>query len=159
DRLIPRKKGGVLFFYAGAIALAGAAVITFGRGGSKQQPLPTAPAALHPSAVRINFNSDPDGAIVVRSDGKTLGLTPLSIEGPYSASAVEFKSRKVGFDKKTVYVAPTLPSPLSAPLHKTEAPPPPAPPPTPTTPAVRRTSTPTPPAQQTAKKKPPTDKP
>src|SRR5207253_5609688 len=111
-------------FYAGAAALAAAAVITFGRGGNNRQPLPTAPTALHPSAVRINFNSDPDGAIVLRSDGKTLGLTPLSIEVPYSDSAVEFQFRKVGFEKKTVYVVPNLPSPLFATLRKVEAAPP-----------------------------------
>jgi hypothetical protein len=73
--------------------------------------------------VRINFNSDPDGAIVIRSDGKTLGLTPLSIEVPYSDSAVDFQFRKVGFEKKTVYVVPNLPSPLFATLRKIEAPP------------------------------------
>ena len=73
--------------------------------------------------MRINFNSDPDGAIVLRSDGKTLGLTPLSIEVPYSDSAVEFQFRKAGFEKKTVYVVPNLPSPLFATLRKIEAPP------------------------------------
>jgi hypothetical protein len=93
-------------------------------GGGSKQALPTAPVALHPSAVRINFNSDPDGAIVLRSDGKTLGLTPLSIEVPYSDSAVEFQFRKVGYEKKTVYVVPNLPSPLFATLRKIETPPP-----------------------------------
>ena len=74
--------------------------------------------------MRINFNSDPDGAIVMRNDGKTLGLTPLSIEVPYSDSAVEFQFRKAGFEKKTVYVVPNLPSPLFATLRKIETPPP-----------------------------------
>ena len=125
DRFIPRKKGGVLVFYAGVACLAAAAVVTFvSRGGGNKQPLPTTPVALHPSAVRINFNSDPDGAIVMRADGKTLGLTPLSIEVPYSDSAVEFQFRKVGFEKKTVYVVPNLPSPLFATLRKIETPPP-----------------------------------
>jgi len=128
DRLIPKKKSSMLFFYIGVAAFAAAAVVmVVSRGGGKQQPLPTAPAALHPSAVRINFNSDPDGAIVLRSDGKTLGLTPLSIEVPYSDSAVEFQFHKVGFEKKTVYVVPNLPSPLFATLRKIEAPPPEAP--------------------------------
>ena len=62
----------------------------------------------------------PDGAIVLRGDGKTLGLTPLSIEVPYSDSAVEFQFRKAGFEKKTVYVVPNLPSPLFATLRKIE---------------------------------------
>jgi serine/threonine protein kinase len=123
ERLIPRKRSGILLMYLGVAAFAGAIVLTFGRGGGNKQQLPTAPAALHPSAVRINFNSDPDGAIVIRSDGKTLGLTPLSIEVPYSDSAVDFQFRKVGFEKKTVYVVPNLPSPLFATLRKIEAPP------------------------------------
>src|SRR4029079_6185985 len=110
DRLIPRKKSGMLSFTTDALFWAVAVVIMFvARGGGNKQPLPAAPVALHPSAVRINFNSDPDGAIVLRSDGKTLGLTPLSIEVPYSDSAVEFQFRKAGFEKKTVYVVPNLP--------------------------------------------------
>jgi serine/threonine protein kinase len=137
ERIIPRKKSSMLFFYIGVAAFTAAAVVMFvSRGGNNKQPLPTAPVALHPSAVRINFNSDPDGAIVVRSDGKTLGLTPLSIEVPYSDSAVEFQFRKVGFEKKTVYVVPNLPSPLFATLHKIEAPPP-EPPQVPTSPGRR----------------------
>jgi serine/threonine protein kinase len=125
DRLIPRKKSGMLAFYTGALFLAVAVVIMFiSRGGGNKQPLPATPVALHPSAVRINFNSDPDGAIVLRSDGKTLGLTPLSIEVPYSDSAVEFQFRKVGYEKKTVYVVPNLPSPLFATLRRIETPPP-----------------------------------
>src|SRR5262249_1259166 len=134
DRLIPKKKSSMLFFYIGVAAFAAAAVVmVVSRGGGKQQSLPTAPTALHPSAVRINFNSDPDGAIVLRSDGKTLGLTPLSIEVPYSDSAVEFQFHKVGYEKKTVYVVPNLPSPLFATLRKVEAPPP-------EVPAVQQTS-------------------
>jgi hypothetical protein len=95
-------------------------IMVMSRGGGGRQPLPAAPVALHPSAVRINFNSDPDGAVVLRSDGKTLGLTPLSIEVPYSDSAVEFQFRKVGYEKKTVYVVPNLPSPLFATLRHIE---------------------------------------
>jgi tRNA A-37 threonylcarbamoyl transferase component Bud32 len=138
DRLIPRKRSSLLFFYVGVAAFAAAVVVTVvSRGGGNKQPLPAAPVALHPSAVRINFNSDPDGAIVIRSDGKTLGLTPLSIEVPYSDSAVEFQFRKVGFEKKTVYVVPNLPSPLFATLRKIETP---AEAQTPPAPAARRPS-------------------
>jgi len=142
DRFIPKKKGGILFFYGGVLALAGAAVFTVvSCGGGGKQLLPTTPVALHPSAVRINFNSDPDGAIVLRGDGKTLGLTPLSIEVPYSDSAVEFQFRKAGFEKKTVYVVPNLPSPLFATLRKIEAPPPETPSPAPTSSSRRSGST------------------
>ena len=135
DRLpfIPKKKSSMLAFFGFAGVAAAALVLFVTRGGGtssykQQQPLPQ--VALHPSTVRINFNSDPDGAIVLRADGKTLGLTPLSIEVPYSDSAVEFQFRKVGFEKKTVYVVPNLPSPLFATMHKLETP---APETTPTT--------------------------
>src|SRR5262245_38226899 len=144
DRLpfLPKKKGGVLAFLglAGVAAAALVLVVTRsgGNSGYRQQQL-TPQVALHPATVRINFNSDPDGAIVVRADGKTLGLTPLSIEVPYSDSAVEFQFRKVGFEKKTVYVVPNLPSPLFATLRKIEAPPP-TPAPAQTSSSSRRSS-------------------
>jgi len=143
ERLVPKRKGGMLAFYVGIAGAAAAVVVLVvtrggGNSGYKQQQT-TAQVALHPSTVRINFNSDPDGAIVIRSDGKTLGLTPLSIEVPYSDSAVEFQFRKVGFEKKTVYVVPNLPSPLFATLHKLEAPAPEASA-TASTPASRRSS-------------------
>ncbi|HEY5447384.1 MAG TPA: serine/threonine-protein kinase [Polyangia bacterium] len=158
DRFIPRRKNGMLAFYAGILCVAGAVVVVVVNrgGGSKQQPLPTAPVALHPSAVRINFNSDPDGAVVSRADGKTLGLTPLSIEVPYSDSAVEFHFRKAGYEKKAVYVVPNLPSPLFATLRKVEEPP--LPTKTDTLP-TRRNPPGTPGGQFTKKKQPqPTEK-
>jgi hypothetical protein len=128
DRLpfIPKKKGSVLVFFGFAFVAAAALVLAVTRSGSNsgsRQQQPATQVALHPATVRINFNSDPDGAIVLRADGKTLGLTPLSIEVPYSDSAVEFQFRKVGFEKKTVYVVPNLPSPLFATMHKLETPP------------------------------------
>ena len=125
ERFVPKKKGGMLAFFGIAAGAAAALVLVVSRGGGnsgyrQQQPMPQ--VALHPATVRINFNSDPDGAIVLRGDGKTLGLTPLSIEVPYSDSAVEFQFRKVGFEKKTVYVVPNLPSPLFATMHEIEPP-------------------------------------
>ena len=75
---------------------------------------------LHPATVRVNFNSDPDGAVVLRPDGKTLGLTPLSIEIAYSDSAVEFQFKKQGYEPKTMYVVPNLPSPLFATLRRAD---------------------------------------
>jgi hypothetical protein len=70
--------------------------------------------------VRVNFNSDPDGAVVTRADGKALGLTPLSIEITYSDSAVEFQFKKAGYETKTMYIVPNLPSPLFATLRRIE---------------------------------------
>jgi hypothetical protein len=77
--------------------------------------LPTRPAT-----VRVNFNSDPDGAMVATGDGKTLGLTPLSIEVPYSDSAVEYVFKKQGYEVKTMYIVPNLPSPVFATMQEIE---------------------------------------
>jgi serine/threonine protein kinase len=115
------KKPGQAFLFVGIAACVGAAVVLFVPRRENRPPPPTAPVSLHPSSVRINFNSDPDGAIVVRND-KTLGLTPLSIEVPYSDSAVEYQFKKAGYENKTVYVVPNLPSPLFATLRKVELP-------------------------------------
>jgi hypothetical protein len=71
----------------------------------------------------VNFNSDPDKATVIRADsGKELGLTPLSIEVPYSDAAVEFVFKKPGFENKVMYIVPNLPSPLFATLQATPKP-------------------------------------
>jgi hypothetical protein len=77
-------------------------------------------APLHPATVRVNFNSDPDGAVITRADGKALGWTPLSIEIAYSDSAVEFQFKKAGYETKTMYIVPNLPSPLFATLRRIE---------------------------------------
>ena len=100
EHLIPKRRRGQAFLFVGIAACVGAAVVLFGPRRETRQPLPAAPVPLHPSSVRINFNSDPDGAIVMRGDGKTLGLTPLSIEVPYSDSAVEFMFRKAGYENE-----------------------------------------------------------
>ncbi|HEY4188522.1 MAG TPA: serine/threonine-protein kinase [Polyangia bacterium] len=71
-----------------------------------------------PATVRLNFTSDPDGAIVSReSDGSELGMTPLSIEVAYSNSPEKFVLRKVGFEDKMLFVVPNLPVPLFAALQ------------------------------------------
>ena len=49
DRLIPRKKSGMLAFYTGALFLAAAVVVMFvSRGGGNKQPLPAAPVRAAP---------------------------------------------------------------------------------------------------------------
>jgi hypothetical protein len=68
--------------------------------------------------VRINFMSDPDGATVTRVDsGSVLGTTPLSLEVPYSDSAVEFVLRKAGYEDKPMIIVPNLPAPMFASLR------------------------------------------
>ena len=143
DNLIPKRRS-TAFLAFGVAGVIGAAIVLVLPGREPRRPPVAAPLPLHPNSVRVNFNSDPDGAVIARGDGKTLGLTPLSIEVPYSDSAVEFVFKKAGYETKTVYVVPNLPSPLFATLRKVEieaAARPPQAPVTPT-PAVHRTRTP-----------------
>jgi len=120
ENLIPKRRSSQAILFVGIAALVGAAVVLFGPRREPRHPLPQATLPLHPSSVRVNFNSDPDGAVITRGDGKTLGLTPLSIEVPYSDSAVEFMFKKSGYESKTMYVVPNLPSPLFATLRRIE---------------------------------------
>ena len=121
DDLTPQKKTSraLLFFSIAAMTGAAVAVIT----GSRREALPPVPIAALPSrptTVRVNFNSDPDGAMISTGDGKSLGLTPLSIEVPYSDSAVEYVFKKQGYETKTMYIVPNLPSPLFATMQEIE---------------------------------------
>jgi hypothetical protein len=109
-------------------------------GRSKREPrrttaaaemLPARPvlkATMH-NPVRINFNSDPDGATVFKGDdGSAMGTTPLSMEVPYSDSSVQFILRKPGFEDKALFIVPNLPAPMFASLKPiVKAPPPPTP--------------------------------
>jgi serine/threonine protein kinase len=126
DNLIRTKQGSRVVLAIGVACATLAAVLLFGgHHNDARHALPAASLPLHPATVRVNFNSDPDGAIVVRADGKTLGLTPLSIEVVYSDSAVEFQFKKAGYEPKTMYVVPNLPSPLFATLRHADIEPPP----------------------------------
>jgi serine/threonine protein kinase len=120
DNFVIKKRTGQAFLLGAITLLVIVVVWGFGPRRAEKHPMPAAPLPLHPSSVRVNFNSDPDGAVVARGDGRTLGLTPLSIEVPYSDSAVEFVFKKSGFESKTVYVVPNLPSPLFATLRRME---------------------------------------
>jgi hypothetical protein len=120
ENLIPKRRSSQAILFFGIAAFVGAAVVLFGPRREPRHQLPQATLPLHPSSVRVNFNSDPDGAVITRGDGKTLGLTPLSIEVPYSDSAVEFIFKKSGFESKTMYVVPNLPSPMFATLRRIE---------------------------------------
>jgi eukaryotic-like serine/threonine-protein kinase len=120
ENLIPKRKSHQAILFVGIAAFVGALVVVLVPRREARPPIPAAPASLHPTSVRVNFNSDPDGAVVTRGDGKSLGLTPLSIEVPYSDSAVEFVFKKAGYEPKTMYVVPNLPSPLFATLRRVE---------------------------------------
>jgi serine/threonine-protein kinase len=122
ENLIPKGRSSQVLLFIGMSAFVGTAIVAIAPLFRREprRPVVAAPLPLHPSSVRVNFNSDPDGAVISRGDGKTLGLTPLSIEVPYSDSAVEFIFKKIGFETKTMYVVPNLPSPLFATLRRIE---------------------------------------
>jgi hypothetical protein len=120
DNLIRTKPGSRLVLLVGIASLTVAAIALLGPRRESRRPLPASTVPLHPATVRVNFNSDPDGAVVVQADGKTLGLTPLSIEVAYSDSAVEFLFKKAGYEPKTMYVVPNLPSPMFATLRRAD---------------------------------------
>jgi serine/threonine protein kinase len=77
------------------------------------------------AAVRVTFDSDPQGAAVDHGDGTALGVTPFSMDLPYSDVATEYSFRKTGYVTKVVPLVRNRPSPLFAGLRK-EAPAPPA---------------------------------
>jgi hypothetical protein len=121
DDLTPQKKTSRALLFVSIAAMTGAAIAVI--TGSRREARPPAPIAALPSrpaTVRVNFNSDPDGAMISTGEGKSLGLTPLSIEVPYSDSAVEYVFKKQGFETKTMYIVPNLPSPLFATMQETE---------------------------------------
>jgi len=130
EELTPRKTGRKALLFVAIAALTGLAFVAFtGRREShRPPPPPVVEAPRVPATVRVNFNSDPDRASVFRTDnGQELGQTPLSIEVPYSDSAVEFVFKKAGFENKVMYIVPNLPSPLFATLQPTPKPPKPDP--------------------------------
>jgi eukaryotic-like serine/threonine-protein kinase len=125
DEIVPaRHARGKLGMVAAALALAAIAgvVIVKTRGTSDQAPSASAStavaAAKPPTSVRVNFNSDPTHAMIVRADtGKALGETPLSTELPYSDTAIEFVFKKPGYENTVAFIVPNLPSPLFATLQ------------------------------------------
>jgi hypothetical protein len=72
----------------------------------------------------VNFSSDPAGASVSRSDGAVLGVTPLSVEIPYSDTPVDYRLDREGYRSKVTSLVPNLPSPVFVLLERL---PPPAP--------------------------------
>jgi serine/threonine protein kinase len=149
--LTPKKRTSRAVLFVAIASMTGAVIAYVTSRREVRHPAPVAALPSRPATVRVNFNSDPDGAMIALGDGTTLGRTPLSIEVPYSDSAVEYVFKKPGYETKTMYIVPNLPSPLFATLQSTEprrpaAAPSPAPPtatrkPTPPTPARRSKTT------------------
>ena len=120
--LAPKSGQKVVLTIMGGVALAGLAIVMAGRTKRETRRFNTAnagqsTAAKYPTAVRVNFSSDPDGAIVTRADGAELGRTPLSLEIPYSDSTVQFVLRKPGYEDKVMLIVPNLPAPIFATLR------------------------------------------
>ncbi|MEA2696841.1 MAG: eukaryotic-like serine/threonine-protein kinase [Myxococcales bacterium] len=125
EELTPRRTSRKALLFVALAGLTGLSL--FALTGRRETRHPAAPPVAEaprvPTAVRVNFNSDPDRATVYRTDtGQELGTTPLSIEVPYSDSAVEFVFKKSGFENKVMYIVPNLPSPLFATLQPTPKP-------------------------------------
>jgi serine/threonine protein kinase len=120
-----RNRGGLMLL--GVASLMGIVVVSMHGRGAGAQLVATARAAVRPSTIRVNFSSDPDGATISRSDGSILGVTPLSIDVPYSDKAVEYRVTKDGYAAKVSSFVPNLPLPVFALLEKNQEPAAPAP--------------------------------
>ena len=123
--LRPRlSRHGRLLLLGGAATLTLFVVASSVIRGHATRLLPRT-AARRPATVRVNFGSNPTGAIIARNDGAVLGVTPLSVEIPYSDAPVEYRLYKEGYAAKVSSFVPNLPSPVLCPAR---AAPPPAPP-------------------------------
>jgi len=100
------------------LVLAGGVVGTLKYGHQARRFVASAAAPRTPATVRVNFNTDPEGASVVRSDGVVLGATPLSTELPYGNTAIEYVLSLEGYLPRTTSIVPNLPSPLFAMLTR-----------------------------------------
>jgi hypothetical protein len=123
--LVPkRNRGGLLLLGVAAltgVAVAsvtvreradrflGAAVTSVNVRQRANQLLGATVAPPKPATVRASFSSDPQGAIVARSDGFVLGVTPLSTEVPFGDDAVEYVVHKDGYVSKVTSFVPNLP--------------------------------------------------
>ncbi len=121
DEIPARSSRGKTIAIALVVAVAGAAgLYVLKNNQAKPAAAQLAPVAAPttPATVRVNFTSDPNGALIVRADtGKELGETPLSTEIPYSDTAIEFVFKKEGYESKVSFVVPNMPAPLSATLQ------------------------------------------
>jgi hypothetical protein len=122
----PGRRRGGLFVLGAAAALTAVALANGGVRGQGTQLLARTAAPKRPATVRVNFSSDPAGASVSRSDGVVLGVTPLSVEIPYSDKPVDYRLQKEGYNSKVSSFVPNLPSPVFVLLERTEPPAPPA---------------------------------
>jgi serine/threonine protein kinase len=113
-------RGRAVALVLGVVALGGIAAAKLPIRDHAARFLEAALASRRPATVRVNFNSDPEGATVARADGTVLGVTPLSTEVPYGDTVIQFAIGKVGYRSKGASIVPNLSSPLFAVLQKVE---------------------------------------
>jgi len=121
DDLDPKRhRGRAVALVLGVAALVGTAAATSPVRHHAALFVAAALAPRRPATVRVNFNSDPEGATVARADGTVLGVTPLSTEVPYGDTVIQYAIGKVGYRSKAASIVPNLSSPLFAVLQKVE---------------------------------------
>ena len=96
-----------------------APVVAVQKGSAEEGSAGSASEA--PAMATVEIDSVPPGANVVR-DGKTIGQTPLKIELPVSASAVEIRIERAGFHARTEQVVVKGNLVLQVPLEAIAAP-------------------------------------
>jgi len=123
------SRRGRLLFLGGtaalAVFLAFLVVASSGARGHGTRLFARAAVPRRPATVRVNFGSDPTGAIIARSDGAVVGVTPLSVEIPYGDAPVEYRLYKEGYAAKVSSFVPNLPSPVFVLLERLPQPAPP----------------------------------
>lgn len=102
----PASPNRALFGVGGllAVGIAVAVALTQRQSG---QPTPAAPEIAAPAAQQWSLSSDPKGAQVIRkSDGKVLGVTPLTFTPERAPSELVLILRREGFFDKELKLDP-----------------------------------------------------
>jgi tRNA A-37 threonylcarbamoyl transferase component Bud32 len=126
DKLVPPRNRGRSYVLVAAAALAGAVVTAGFARGHAAALTSLAASVTRPKTVAVSLSSDPDGAVVLDSDGTPLGVTPLSIQVPRGDAPVDYAFRKPGYQDKTMSLIPSVSAALFA-LMRAAAPPEPPP--------------------------------
>jgi len=123
DDAIPRAHGprNALFV---TVAVAGLSICGMRYGREARGFVAAAVAPRGPAPVRVTFDSDPEGASVVRADGVVLGTTPLSTSLPFGDAAIEYVIRRDAYLSQTTSIVPNVASEVFATLQRDDPGPP-----------------------------------
>ncbi len=122
------RKTSFLVAVLGVAAVAGAAFYFFTQQSPTTSSVPGKAAATvaqpaFPKKVKLTFNSDPEGAAVLRKDtNEQLGITPFDVELPASQQAIDFLFRKDNFGDRVEPFVPTESGQVSVALSATPQP-------------------------------------